>query len=109
MRHIFSGQSVRTGSSRKDPRINGTWKQYYERNLAGFFPVTSNEVPILFRRKTAESHRKNLERFRSEYCFHVPSISGAFLSDTVTCPHLSGRFRLFSEAGIIDLVWHHNQ
>ncbi len=30
-----------------------------------------------------------LDNFRLEYCFHLPVISGVFLQDTMTFPHLS--------------------
>jgi hypothetical protein len=41
--------------------------------------------------------------FRPEYCFHVPAISGAFLQDTLTFPHLSFRILRDPVAAIIDL------
>jgi hypothetical protein len=40
-----------------------------------------------------ESTGKNLDNFRPEYCFHVPPISGVFLQETMTFPHLSCRIR----------------
>jgi len=50
-----------------------------------------------------ESTGKNLTNFRPEYCFHVPAISGAFLKDTVTFPHLSCMMLRDPVGEIIDL------
>jgi hypothetical protein len=38
-------------------------------------------------------HRKNMVIFRWEYCFHLLAISGVFLEDPMTFPHLSCRIR----------------
>jgi hypothetical protein len=46
---------------------------------------------------------KNPDNFESEYCFHVPAISGVFLQDPVTFPDLSCRIPRDLVAGIIDL------
>jgi hypothetical protein len=40
-----------------------------------------------------ESTGKNPDNLRPEYCFHVSAISGIFLKDLVTFPHLSCRIR----------------
>jgi hypothetical protein len=49
---------------------------------------------------------KSPEKIRSQYCFHVPSISEVFLKDPVSFPPLFGGIRSFPEAGIIDLGRH---
>jgi hypothetical protein len=36
-----------TGSCRKTPEIAGTWKQYSDRKLSGFFPVGFCQIPVL--------------------------------------------------------------
>jgi len=67
-------------------------KHYAGRKIFGFFPMFSAR----FRRKAQEVGRNSPENpkiFRPEYCFHVPTISGAFLQDTMTFPHLSCRIR----------------
>jgi hypothetical protein len=64
--------------------------------LSGWFPPESTG-------SWQESTRKNPKNFRSEYCFHVPAISGAFLQDTVTFPYLSCRILWDPVAGIFDL------
>ncbi len=51
-------QSVWAGSGKKESEINGIWKQHSKRNIAGFFQVTSDQVSVLFRWKTARRHRK---------------------------------------------------
>jgi hypothetical protein len=67
------------------------WKQY-----SGWFLLESTGI-------RQESIGKNPNNFRSEYCFHVPAISGVFLQDPVTFPHLSCRIPRNLVAGIIDL------
>ena len=47
-----------TGSCRKTPEIDGTWKQYFGRKLSRFFPMDSCQLPVLS------------DRNRPEYCFH---------------------------------------
>ncbi len=60
-------------------------------------------VPTGKYRQLAGIHRKNLKSFRSEYCFRFRGISGAFLRDTVTFPHLSCRILRDTMVGILDL------
>jgi hypothetical protein len=43
-----------TGSFRKTPEIAGTWKQYSDRKLPGFFPVDSCQLPVLSGRNQSE-------------------------------------------------------
>jgi hypothetical protein len=52
-----------TGSFRKTPEIAGTWKQYSDWKLAGFFPVDSCAFG-------QEQAGKNPKIFRPGYCFH---------------------------------------
>jgi hypothetical protein len=59
-----------TGSSRKTPEIAGTWKQYSDRKLSGFFPLDSCQLPVLSDRNGPEIIGKNPKIFRPEYCFH---------------------------------------
>ena len=70
-----------TGSCRKAPEIAGTWKQYSERKFSDFFPVNSSQFPAVSSRNRPELSGKKSENFRSEYCFHVPAISGIFLPE----------------------------
>jgi hypothetical protein len=46
---------------------------------------------------------KNPDNVRPEYCFHVPAISGVFLQDPVTFPHLSCTIPRDQVPGINDL------
>jgi hypothetical protein len=75
--------------------------------LAGKSPNVCRRIPNIFLCFTAGNGRKatgkNQKNSRPEYCFHVPSISGVFLQDPVTCPPLSVGIRSFPEVGIIDL------
>jgi hypothetical protein len=73
---------LQAGSGRKTPEIAGTWKQYSGRKLSGFFQVDSCQFHVLFDRNRLKIIGKNTENFRSEYCLHVPAISGVFLQDT---------------------------
>jgi hypothetical protein len=59
-----------TGSCRKTPEITGTWKQYPDWNLSGFFPMDSCQLSVLSGRNRPEIIGKNPENFRPEYCFH---------------------------------------
>jgi hypothetical protein len=63
-----------TGNSRK-------WKQYSDRKFVGFFPVDSSQFPVLSSRNRSEIIGKKPKIFRWEYYFHVPAISGAFLTE----------------------------
>ena len=93
-----------TGSWRKAPEIAGTWKQYSHRKFLGFFPVNSDQFPVLSGRNRSEIIGKNPKNFRWEYCFHVPMISGAFLPEPV---------RIFRPGSLmfVDKVthWTHNE
>jgi hypothetical protein len=90
---VFPGQEVRAGSCRKTPEIAGTWKQYSGRKFSGFFPMISGRFLTESTRSWQEFTGKNPDNFRPEYCFHVLAISGVFLHDTVTFPHLSCRIQ----------------
>jgi hypothetical protein len=59
-----------TGSCRKTPEIAGTWKQYSDPELSGFFPVDSCQLPMLSGKNRPKITRKNPKNFRPEYCFH---------------------------------------
>jgi hypothetical protein len=50
--------------------IAGTWKQYSDRKLSGFFPVDSCQFPVLSGRNRSEIIGKNPKIFRPEYYFH---------------------------------------
>jgi hypothetical protein len=67
------------------------------------FLLNYDHLCVNFREKRPESHRKNPEIFRLEYCLHFHCFSGIFLQDPVTFPPLSSETRSFPEAGIIDL------
>jgi hypothetical protein len=63
---------------------------------AGIFSVPSGKIPVL----PVGNGQKLPDNQRSsgpEYCFRFPSISGAFPSETVLFPELSGRFLSFPE------------
>ena len=36
------GRKIRAGSGRKAPEVTGTWKQYSNRKIFGFFPMISD-------------------------------------------------------------------
>ena len=38
----FPGRKIRAGSGRKAPEVTGTWKQYSNRKIFGFFPMISD-------------------------------------------------------------------
>jgi len=52
------GQEVRTGSCRKTPEIDGTWKQYSGRKVPAFFPVNPDYFLALSYRKRSEKSKK---------------------------------------------------
>jgi hypothetical protein len=79
------------------------WKQYSGRKIFGFFPIISGWFLPESTGSRQEYTGKNPDDFRSEYCFHVPAISGVFLQDPVTFPHLPCRIPGDPVAGIIDL------
>jgi hypothetical protein len=59
-----------TGSCRKTPEIAGTWKQYSDRKMCGFFPMDACQIPVLSGRNRSEIIRKNPKISQPEYCFH---------------------------------------
>jgi len=59
------------------------WKQCSGRKFSGFFQVDFCQLPVLSGRNRLKIITKNPENFRPEYCFHVPTIAGVFLQDTV--------------------------
>jgi hypothetical protein len=79
------------------------WKQYSDRKFFEFFPIISSPFLPEITGSSQESTGKNLDNTRLEYCFHVSAISGVFLQDPVTFPHLSCRIRQDRVAGIIEL------
>jgi hypothetical protein len=79
------------------------WKQYSGWKFFGFFPMLPARFLLESTGSWQESTGKNPKIFRPEYCFHVPVISGAFLQNMVTFPHLSCRILRDTVAGIIDL------
>ena len=70
-----------TGSHRKAPEIAGSGSSIPTGNLLDFFPVDSDQFPVLSSRNRSEIIGKNPKIFRLEYCFHVPVTSGAFLPE----------------------------
>jgi hypothetical protein len=44
-------------------------------------PLYSCQLPVRSDRNRREIIGKNLDNFRPEYCFHVPTISGVFLPE----------------------------
>jgi hypothetical protein len=64
------------------------WEQYFGWKFARFFPMLSARFLPEITGSWQESTGKNPSNIRPEYCFHVIAISGAFLKDTVTFPHL---------------------
>jgi hypothetical protein len=79
------------------------WKQYSDRKFFGFFPILSARFLSKSKGSWQESTEKNPKIFRPEYCFHVPSICGAFLQDTVPFSHIYSTILWDPMAGIIDL------
>ena len=70
-----------TGSHRKAPEIAESGSSIPTGNLLDFFPVDSDQFPVLSSRNRSEIIGKNPKIFRLEYCFHVPVTSGAFLPE----------------------------
>ena len=70
-----------TGSHRKAPEIAGSGSSIPTGNLLDFFPVDSDQFPVLSSRNRSEIIGKNPKIFPLEYCFHVPVTSGAFLPE----------------------------
>ena len=70
-----------TGSHRKAPEIAGSGSSIPTRNLLDFFPVDSDQFPVLSSMNRSEIIGKNPKIFRFRYCFHVPVTSGAFLPE----------------------------
>ena len=70
-----------TGPHRKAPEIAGSGSSIPTGNLLDFFPVDSDQFPVLSSRNRSEIIGKNPKIFRLEYCFHVPVTSGAFLPE----------------------------
>ena len=70
-----------TESHRKAPEIAGSGSSIPTGNLLDFFPVDSDQFPVLSSRNRSEIIGKNPKIFRLEYCFHVPVTSGAFLPE----------------------------
>jgi hypothetical protein len=79
------------------------WKHYSGRKIFGFFPVLSVRFLPEITGSWQKFAGKNPDNFRPEYCSHVPAISGVFLLDTLTIPHLSCRISRDPVTGIIDL------
>jgi hypothetical protein len=78
--------------------------EQFGRESVGFFSDNFWSFPLGKNSQLAqESTRKNREKFRLEYCLHVPAISGVSLQDTVTFTHLSCRVLRDRVAGIFDL------
>ncbi len=61
-RYRFSGQEVRTGSCRKTPEINETWKQYSDRKVFGVFLVNFDHFLVHSRGNRPENHRKKIRK-----------------------------------------------
>ncbi len=68
--------------------LEAVFRQESLRIFSGDFRLASSS----FRQETLENDRENPKNFRPEYCFHFRRV-----------PVFFGRFRSFSEAGIIDL------
>jgi hypothetical protein len=91
-------RSQRVGSCKKDLKINETWKQYSTESRwlsSDDFQQSASSVPVENDQKSPKKNRRDSVRntnFMSEYCFHVSSVSEAFLPDTVTFSHLFGWF-----------------
>jgi hypothetical protein len=47
-----------TRSCRKTPEIAGTWKQYSDRILSGFFPLDCCQIPVPSDRNRSKSFRQ---------------------------------------------------
>jgi hypothetical protein len=101
--NIDPGRTVRPGNGRFRVIPLILWKQYSDRKFVGFSPMISGRFLAKNTGSWQESTGKNLDRFRPEYCFHVPAISGVFLQDTLTFPHLSCRIMRDPVAGIFVL------
>jgi hypothetical protein len=76
-------------SIQKQPRSNSPARKRPVPGNSGDF------VEAVFRSESTgnwqESTGKNPDNFWPEYCFHVPALSGVFVHDPVTWPHLSCR------------------
>jgi hypothetical protein len=70
-----------TGSCRKALEITGSGSSIPTGTYRIFFPVDSSQFSELSDRNRSEIIGKNPKFFRWEYCFHVPTISGAFLPE----------------------------
>jgi hypothetical protein len=84
-------------------------KQYSGWKFFGFFPMLSAGFLPESTGIWQESSGKNPKTFRPEYCFHIPAISGSFLQDPVTFPHLSCRIQPDPVTGVLIRLftkWH---
>ena len=60
---IDPGRRIRDGSGRNTSEVTGTWKQYSDRKISGFFPVHSDHFPVLSRQELVGNHRKKSGNF----------------------------------------------
>ncbi len=91
--HVYPGRTGRPGNGRFRVIPVFLWKQYSGWKFFGFFPMLSARFLPESTGSWQESTGKDPKIFRTEYCFHVPAISGTFLQDMVTFPHLSCEIR----------------
>ena len=101
--NFFPGRKIRAGSGRKAPEVTGTWKQYSNRKIFGFFPMISDRFLLESTGNWSESTGKKSNKFPVGILLPLPAISGAFLWDPVTFPHLSCRIMWDPVAGMFDL------
>jgi hypothetical protein len=87
----------RTGNTPEDG------SSYPTGTFSDFFLVFSDRFLPESTGNWQEFTGKNPKNFWPEYCFHFRGISGGFLRDTVTFPHLSCRIPQDMVAGIFVL------
>ncbi len=95
-----------TGSFRKTPEIAGTWRQYSDRKLSGFFPVDSCQFPVLSGRNQPEIIKKKWDNFpagillpRNHRNYPEPAVSAPGCLTLVASYFSSEFFFSFSSLG----------
>ena len=72
-RNLQERDGKNPGSGRNIAEVTGTWKQYSDRKISGFFPAHSDHFPALSARNLLEITGKKIPKiFRPESCFDIP-------------------------------------
>jgi hypothetical protein len=87
---------------------SGQFRRFHGSSIPGrknfrIFLVSSSQIPVISGGTRPEVGGIIQRSSGPEYWFQFPSISEAFLSETLIFPELSSRFRLFPKVGIIGL------